>query len=484
MKRRIEALSCPATPEDRPAGATEAPLPSSLPRRLQWLWGAAVALSVAVSGCGGGGGSGATEVPAPAPTPAPAPKPVPSPNPPAPAPAPVPAPAPTPVPAPAPTPAPAPAPTPAPAPAPTPAPAPGPAVVESFRDGLVRPWALAFLPDGSMLVTERPGRLRRLSADGLTLSVPITGLPAIKASTLAAEPPLQAGLFDVVLDPGFATNRLVYLSYVEAGSGDTDGVAVWRAQLSADYTTLTGGTVIYRQLPKIAGERNYGGKLLFDRSGQLLLTLGDRFDAATRDQAQIPSSGLGKIVRITTSGTAAPGDPVVAGAVAGLWSWGHRNPQGLAIHPVTGALWEAEHGPQGGDEINIVLPAHNYGWPLISYGCEYGATPVDSCPKVGGASAAPGLDQPLTWWGPTSIAPGGISFYTGAGFPEWQGNLFVAALADKALWRLTVSTTGVLSRERLFGDLGKRIRDVRQGPDGWLYLLTDEDAGQILRVRR
>lgn len=351
-------------------------------------------------------------------------------------------------------------------------------------EGLSHPWGLAFLPDGSMLVTERPGRLRRLSADGRTISAPITGLPPIKASTLAAEPPLQAGLFDVVLDPAFATNRLVYLSYVEPGSGDTDGVAVWRAQLSADHSALTAGSVIYRQAPKIAGERNYGGKLLFDASGQLLLTLGDRFDAATRDQAQVPNSGLGKIVRITTTGAAAPGNPTVPGAITGLWSWGHRNPQGLAIHPTTGALWEGEHGPQGGDEINVVVPGRNYGWPLISYGCEYGATPVDSCPKVGGATAAPGLEQPLTWWGPTSIAPAGMSFYTGTQFPEWRGNLFVAALADKALWRLTVSGTSVVARERLFGNLGKRLRDVRQGPDGWLYLLTDEDAGQILRVQR
>jgi glucose/arabinose dehydrogenase len=396
-----------------------------------------MALSVTVAGCGGGGGGAETPAPAPAP-----------------------------------------------APAPTPAPAPGPAVVESFRDGLVRPWSLAFLPDGSMLVTERPGRLRRVSADGLTLSAPIAGLPAITVSTLSADPPLQAGLFDVVLDPGFATNRLVYLSYVEPGSGGTSGVAVWRAQLSADYASLVGGTVIYRQLPKLNDERNYGGKLLFDRAGQLLLTLGDRFDAATRGQAQDVASGLGKIVRITTSGAAAPGDPVIPGAITGLWSLGHRNPQGLALHPTTGALWESEHGPQGGDEINIVSAGHNYGWPLISYGCEYGATPVDSCPKVGGASAAPGLDQPLTWWVPLSIAPAGISFYTGTQFPQWQGSLFVAALADKALWRLTLSGNTVVGRERLFGTLGKRLRDVRQGPDGWLYLLTDEETGQILRVRR
>jgi glucose/arabinose dehydrogenase len=358
--------------------------------------------------------------------------------------------------------------------------------VAPFRNGLDHPWSLAFLPDGSMLVTERAGRLRHLSADGAVLSTPIGGLPpGIFISNQQANPPLQAGLFDVVLDPAFAINRRVYLSYVEGSSADANGLAVWRAELSADMSTLLNGRTIYRQRPKATGERNYGGRLLFDAAGQLLVTLGDRFEAGTRDQAQDPASGIGKIARISTEGTAPPDNPfVVGGGAPEMWSIGHRNPQGLAFHPVTGQLWEAEHGPQGGDEINLVQPGLNYGWPLISYGCEYGATPVDSCTPVGGATAAPGLQQPLSYWVPLSIAPSGISFYTGDKFPEWQGSLFVAALADRALWRLTVSGTLITGRERLFGELGKRLRDVRQGPDGWLYLLTDEDNGQILRVQR
>ena len=358
-------------------------------------------------------------------------------------------------------------------------------MVTPVRNNLDHPWSLAFLPDGSMLVTERAGRLRHLSADGSVMSSAISGVPAgIFVSNQKADPPLQAGLFDVVLDPGFATNRRVYLSYVE-GNAEASGVAVWRAELSADMRSLVNGRQIYRQTPKVNGERNYGGRLLFDASGALLVTLGDRFETSARDLAQDPNKGVGKIARITTEGTPAPGNPYAAGGGAPeMWSIGHRNPQGLAIQPGTGLLWEAEHGPQGGDEINLVQPGVNYGWPLISYGCEYGATPVDSCTPVGAATAAPGLQQPLSWWVPLSIAPGGISFYTGDKFPEWQGSLLVAALKDQALWRLTVSGTTITGRERLFGDLGKRLRDVRQGPDGWLYLLTDEDNGQILRVQR
>jgi Glucose/sorbosone dehydrogenases len=464
-------LDCPRAPACADAGASA----SSLPRRVQWLWSAAVAVALATTGCGGGGGGGGgTAGPVGAPVTAPSPDPAPS-VPPSPAPEPA-----APVPEPA-TPSPAPEPAP-----PAPAPAePGPAKISTLRGNLVHPWSLAFLPDGSMLVTERPGRLRHLSADGSRLSAPITGLPRIFASNQNANPPLQAGLFDVVLDPAFATNRRVYLSYVEEGSGGASGLAVWRAELSADLASLEQGRKIYTQEPKVNGERNYGGRLLFDASGALLVTLGDRFEAGTRGQAQDPASGIGKIARITTDGAPAPGNPYAVGSGAPeIWSIGHRNPQGLAFHPVTGALWEAEHGPQGGDEINIVQPGFNYGWPLISYGCEYGATPVDSCTPVGGASAAEGLQQPLSWWVPISIAPGGISFYTGDKFPEWQGSLFVAAMLDRAVWRLTPGGTGVATRERLFGDLGKRVRDVRQGPDGWLYLITDENPGQILRVQR
>lgn len=356
-----------------------------------------------------------------------------------------------------------------------------PPQVVTLASGLEHPWSLAFLPDGRMLVTERPGRLRLVSADGQAISAPIAGVPAVYAEG-------QGGLFDVVLSPDFESTRLVYLSYAEPGTGSDagrNGTAVVRGVLSADAASLTSTQVIFRQTPKVASSGHFGGRLVFARDGNLFLTLGERLATAERDKAQDLSQGHGKVMRMRPDGSAPIDNPFVGigGAQPTIWSLGHRNPQGAAIHPDTGELWSVEHGPQGGDELNVVRAGRNYGWPRVSYGCEYG-TPVGNCTPVGGASTGPGFEPPLTYWVPTSIAPSGMAFYTGNGFPEWRGHLFVGALAGQALWHIELAGTTVVNREPLLTNLGRRIRDVRQGPDGWIYLLTDESDGRILRIER
>jgi aldose sugar dehydrogenase len=355
----------------------------------------------------------------------------------------------------------------------------GDARAVTFTSGLEHPWSLAFLPDGSMLVTERPGRLRHVSVDGATLSDPLAGVPAVDARE-------QGGLFDVVLDPAFDSNRRIYLSFAEPGTGAEEGrngTAVARAELSADNSALLNLAVIFRQAPKVASTKHFGGRLVFSGDGTLFVGLGERYDF--RDEAQDLSNHLGKVVRIDTDGAAPADNPFIgqAGAAPEVFSLGHRNMQGAALNPASGELWSNEHGPQGGDEVNRIQPGLNYGWPLISYGCEYGA-PVGQCTPVGGASEAPGLEQPLTYWVPESIAPSGMAFYNGDAFPQWKGSVFIGALAGEALWRLTLSGNTVTAREALFGELGQRIRDVRVGADGWLYLLTDEDAGRIVRIQK
>lgn len=356
-----------------------------------------------------------------------------------------------------------------------------PLEVVTVTTGLENPWSLAFLPDGRMLVTERPGRLRLISSDGTTLSAPIAGVPAVFAEG-------QGGLFDVVLSPDFATTRTLFLSYAEPGSGaeaGRNGLAVARATLSADGVTLSGLTVIYRFAPKYAGNGHFGGRVAIGRDGQLFVTVGERLATSERVKAQDLSKHNGKVMRIAPDGSVPAGNPFAgtAGALPTIWSLGHRNPQGAAIHPDTGELWSVEHGPQGGDELNLVRAGLNYGWPSVSYGCEYG-TPVGNCTPVGGASTGPGFENPLDYWVPTSTAPSGMAFYTGAGFPEWRGNLFVGALAGRSLWRMSLNGNTVVSREEMLTTLGERIRDVRQGPDGWIYLLTDSAQGRVLRLQR
>ncbi len=348
----------------------------------------------------------------------------------------------------------------------------------TFATGLEYPWGLTSLSDGRWLVTEKPGRLRIVSADGRTLGAPIANVPAVDYRG-------QGGLLDVEIDPDFANNRRVYLSFAEAGTGAEAGMnstAVARGVLSSDDTALTDVQIIFRQAPKIASTGHFGGRLVFARDGNLFVTLGERQSESA--QAQNLANHIGKIVRIDTDGGAVADNPFVntSGAAPQIWSLGHRNVQGAAMHPTTGELWVCEHGPQGGDEINIARKGRNYGWPLISYGCNYGATPVDSCTPVGGATSGPGLEQPQTYWVPTSIAPSGLAFYTGDLMPAWKGNVFVGALAGTALWRLTLSGDAVVAREALFGDLHERIRAVKQGRDGALYMITDNAAGRMLRI--
>lgn len=334
------------------------------------------------------------------------------------------------------------------------------------------PWGMARLPDGSWLVTQRTGGVVRVAADYAS-SQAVSGAPAVDSSG-------QGGLLDIALDPDFATSPWVYLSYSEPGTGTEAGkagTAVARAQLAGN--ALQGLTVIFRQAPKVGGNEHYGSRLAFARDKTLFVTLGERMLGSP---AQDVTQTLGKVVRINRDGGIPAGNPSFgAGARPGLWSIGHRNPQGAAIHPDTGELWISEHGPQGGDEIDISRAGANYGWPLVSYGCNYGDPVGDAC-RIGGGTHAPRFVEPLTYWVPTSIAPSGMAFYSGAMFPEWQGNLFVGALAGQALWRLTLSGDSVVAREALFANLGERIRHVQPAPDGALLLLTD--SGKLLRVAR
>ena len=337
---------------------------------------------------------------------------------------------------------------------------------------LSNPWGLAMLPDGSWLVTQRTGSLVRVAADYAT-SQPVSGAPAVDSAG-------QGGLLDVALDPDFATSPYVYLSYSEPGIGaeaGKSGTAVARAQLVGN--ALQGLTVIFRQAPKVSGSGHYGSRLVFRNDKTLFVTLGERqLGSPAQDLAQT----LGKVVRINRDGTAPGDNPALGiGARVGIWSLGHRNPQGAALHPTTGELWVGEHGSQGGDEINISRAGANYGWPTVSYGCNYG-DPVGTACAIGGGVHAPRFVEPLTYWVPTSIAPAGIAFYSGAMFPEWQGNLFVGALAGQALWRLTLSGDTVTAKEALFANLGERIRAVKPAPDGALLLLTD--SGKLIRVAR
>jgi glucose/arabinose dehydrogenase len=337
--------------------------------------------------------------------------------------------------------------------------------VTTFAQGLEHPWSICFLPDGRMLVTERPGRLRFISPDG-ALSAPVTGLPEVAAEG-------QGGLLDVVLDPGFASNSTIYLSYAEPGADGTNGTAVARGRLADG--ALADLKVIFRQQPKVASKHHFGSRLVFARDGSLFITTGER--NSERAKAQDLGTHLGKILRILPAG-GVPADNPFAGrkdALPEIWSYGHRNAQGATLDPRTGRLWEIEHGPKGGDEINLPEPGKNYGWPVITYGREYSGAQVGE-----GITAKEGMEQPVHYWVP-SIAPSGMVFHDGRGFPAWKDQLFVGALAATQLVRLVVTPEGKVTHEERI-EIGKRVRDVREGPDGALYLATDEDAGEILRV--
>lgn len=335
--------------------------------------------------------------------------------------------------------------------------------VVPFASGLEHPWGMAFLPDGNLLVTERDGRLRSVDRSG-RISPPVAGVPQVAARG-------QGGLLDVALDPAFASNRLIYLSYAEPRA-DGAATAVARARLSADNARLDDLTVIFRQQPAYSGGNHFGSRLVFAPDGMLFVTLGDRFDLM--DKAQDLSTTLGKVVRIAPDGTIPADNPfrAQAGARPEIYSYGHRNVQAAAIEPASGRLWTVEHGARGGDEVNKPEPGKNYGWPVISYGRHYSGA------KIGEGTRKEGLAQPLFYWDP-SIAPSGAAFYSGDLLPAFRGQLFVGALAGRALVEVKVRDGAVTGEERL--PLGKRIRDVRMGPDGALWLLAD-DTGEILRV--
>jgi glucose/arabinose dehydrogenase len=342
----------------------------------------------------------------------------------------------------------------------------------TLRTDLGNPWSLAVLPDGQLLVTQRTGGLLRLGADGQSRQ-PLFGLPAVDASG-------QGGLLDVALDPDFAQNGFLYLSFSEPGTGveaGRSGTAVFKARLQGN--ALVEGQVIFRQTPKVSGSGHYGSRLVFARDKTLFVTLGERQQGSP---AQDLGKTLGKVVRIARDGSIpADNPPLGPGALPGIYSLGHRNPQGAALNPATGELWVSEHGPQGGDEINRIQPGANYGWPIRSYGCNYGDPVGDAC-RIGGGTHAPTYVEPLTFWVPISVAPAGLLFYTGTMFPEWQGQLFSGSLAGQTLWRITLSGNTVVDRTAMYANLGERFRDVRQAPDGAVLLLTD--SGKLMRLFR
>jgi aldose sugar dehydrogenase len=349
--------------------------------------------------------------------------------------------------------------------------------VRLLQKGLNQPWGLAFLPDGSLLVTERPGTLKHLNAQGAVLAT-VSGVPAVAYGG-------QGGLLDVVADPAFAQDPWIYLSYAEPGTGAEQGLAgtaVARARLRNG--ALEDLSVIFRQSPKSSGGNHFGSRMVFARDGALLITLGERArdDPANpgRQNAQNLATTLGKVVRIARDGGIPTDNPSLGdGALPGIYSLGHRNPQGAALHPETGDLWLVEHGPQGGDELNHVRAGGNYGWPLRSYGCPYGSPEGSGC-RVNGGTHTPDYLEPVSYWVPVSTAPSGLVIHSGKLVPAWKGQAFIGALSGQRLWRVTLDGDREVSREAWLADLGQRIRDVREGPDGALYLLTD--AGWLLRL--
>jgi len=338
--------------------------------------------------------------------------------------------------------------------------------VQTVASGLVHPWSLAFLPDGKMLVTERPGRMRIVTVEG-QLSPPLKGVPEAWASG-------QGGLLDVITDKAFAQNKTIYFCFSERTSGG-GRTAVARAKLNDGGGRLDEVKIIFRQDGPLSSGNHYGCRIVQADDGNLFVTLGEHF--SYRNEAQNLGNHLGKLIRITPDGAAPPDNPFVGrdGAKPEIWSLGHRNEQGLAINPASGELWEIEHGPRGGDEVNIIAKGKNYGWPVIGYGIDYSGA------KIHETTAKDGMEQPIKYWVP-SIAPSGMAFYTGKLFPKWNGSLFTGALAGKMLVRLSLNGNAVTGEERLLQNLYERIRDVRQGPDGALWLLTDNPAGRILRV--
>jgi aldose sugar dehydrogenase len=343
------------------------------------------------------------------------------------------------------------------------------------------PWGLAFLPDGRMLVTEKGGTMALVDAGGNNVTARLSGLPAVAADG-------QGGLLDVAYNNGW-----IYFTYSEAGAGGT-GTALARGQLNGAGTALQNVSVLWRQAPKVMSDIHYGSRIAFRGDGTLYLAVGERGVESNNGSARSDASGvrnvantIGKVLRLNADGSIPSDNPSFgAGAAPGLWSVGHRNPQGAVVRPGSNELWITEHGPQGGDELNLVAGGADFGWPSRSYGCDYNA-PVGNACRIGGGTHAPDFTEPKAIWVPTSTAPSGLMFYDGAAFPEWQGSLFAGALAETTLWRIVIDGSGrATSRQEIaaVNALGVRIRDVRQGPDGNIYLLTNGSGANANRIVR
>jgi glucose/arabinose dehydrogenase len=337
-----------------------------------------------------------------------------------------------------------------------------------LTSALASPWGITSLPDGRLLITEKAGRMRIVTTTG-TVSNAITGIPAVNTGQ-------QGGLLGLCIDPQFTSNRMVYWVFSENVSGGTV-TAVAKGRLADNEASIENATVIYRANPSYNGALHYGGRILFDNTGNLFVSTGERSDLATRPLAQSVTAALGKIIRITTSGAPAAGNPTFSqsGALPELFSIGHRNPQGIAIHPKTGELWQSEHGPRGGDEINRVRGGANYGWPVITYGIEYSGQPIGNPP----IQQQNGLEQPVYYWDPV-ISPSGMTFYKGNRMAEWENDLFIGALSGTHIARLVLDDNKVVGEERLLESEGQRFRDVTQGKDEALYAITDQ--GRLYKI--
>ena len=340
-----------------------------------------------------------------------------------------------------------------------------------IASGLENPWGLALLPDGNWLITEKPGRLRIVSAQGV-IGAPITGVPAVDAKG-------QGGLLDVILSPDFTTDRVIYFSYAQPRAGG-NGTAVASARLSDDNTRLENVKVIFASANTYPGDKHYGSSLAFGPDGKLYITLGERSDKPMRPDAQNLGTHHGKVVRINADGSVPADNPFVGreGALPQNYTYGHRNPQGIAIQPGTGAVWTIEHGTRGGDELNLIKPGNNYGWPIAAYGIEYNGDVIPNTVRE-----VEGTVQPVYYWDPV-IAPGGMTFYEGTMFPEWNGNILAAGLASKHLARLVIENDRVVGEQRLLSGLGERIRDVAVAADGSVWVITDEENGKLVRLSR
>lgn len=341
--------------------------------------------------------------------------------------------------------------------------------VNSITTNLSNPWGITALPDGRLLITEKAGRMRIVSATG-EIGNPISGIPTVNSAG-------QGGLLGLCLDPVFTSNRMVYWVFSESVSGGTV-TSVAKARLANNETSMEGISVIYRSNTPYNGNLHYGGRVVFDRTGNLIVSIGERSSSEIRTMAQSANSSLGKVVRITTNGQPASGNPTFSqsNALPELFTMGHRNPQGLAVHPVTGDVWQSEHGPRGGDEINRLQAGSNYGWPVVTYGIEYGGQAIGSA-----IQQQSGMEQPVYYWDPV-VSPSGMTFYSGNRIPEWQNNLFIGSLSGTHIVRLVIENNKVTGEERLLSNEGQRFRDITQGIDGALYAITDQ--GRLYKIDR